>query len=251
MQVLGIDIGGTGIKGAIVDTTTGELVTDRYRLDTPQPATPESVIDTVSEIVKDFEWKGMLGCGFPAAVRHEKVMTASNISDSWIGINAGELIQEKTGCKTHLINDVDAAGHAEMKFGAGKGNMGSVIIVAAGTGIGTALFTEGILFPNCELGFVKVKGMDGEHYAAASVKKKEDLTYEEWGKRFNKYLRRLEMLFWPDLFIVGGGLSKKYERFEGYISKKLVTPIVPAEMRNNAGIIGAALAAQVEFSHNY
>ncbi len=242
MQILGLDIGGTGIKGALVDTGTGELDTERFRLDTPQPATPQAVSETAKAVVEHFKWDGYVGCGFPAAIRHDIVKTASNISDKWIGMNASELLENATGCKTHLLNDVDAAGYAEMTFGAGKGNMGSVIMTAAGTGIGTALFTRGVLFPNCELGFVKVKGMDGEHYAAGSVKKKEELTWKEWAKRYNKYLRRLEKLFWPDLFILGGGISKKFDKYESYFD--LDTPVVPAMMKNNAGIIGAALAAK-------
>ena len=246
MQILGIDIGGTGIKGAIVDTKTGALLTDRHRVATPQPATPKAVIEQVEALIFEFDWKGPIGCGFPAAVRHDVVMTASNIDKDWIGLNAAEHIQKATGCQTHLVNDVDAAGYAEMNFGAGKHENGTVIVVAAGTGIGTALFTEGILYPNTELGFIKVKEMAGEHYAANSVRKRDDLTWEEWGQRFNEYLRRLEKLFWPDLFIMGGGVSKHFDTYSQYFD--LHSRIVPAQMLNNAGIVGAALAAMHEFT---
>lgn len=242
MDVLGIDIGGTGIKGAIVDTQSGELKTDRVRLDTPQPATPKAILKTVEKLVNLFEWKGIIGCGFPAAVRHDVVKTASNIDEKWIGLNAAKIIKEQTGCPTHLVNDVDAAGYAEMHFGAGKDQKGTVIMVAAGTGIGTALFTEGVLFPNSELGFVILKGMPGEHYAANSVREEEDLTWKQWGKRLNDYLNRLESLFWPDLFIIGGGVVKKFDKYQKFLITE--AEIKPAALLNNAGIIGAALAAK-------
>jgi polyphosphate glucokinase len=242
MEILGIDIGGSGIKGAIVNVDKGELVTERHRIPTPQPATPSAVVDTVASIVEEFKWKGQMGCGFPAAVKHDVVKTASNIDKSWIGLNAAKKIEAATGCTTHLVNDVDAAGYAEMKYGAGKGHRGTVIMVAAGTGIGTSLFAEGVLFPNSELGFVRLKDcIPGEHYAANSVRKKEDLSWEEWGNRFNEYLTRVESLFWPDLFIIGGGISKKFDEFSQYLTCE--TKIVPAQTRNHAGIIGAAVAA--------
>jgi len=244
MKILGIDIGGSGIKGAIVNTKKGKLITERHRIPTPDPATPEAVINTVIELVKEFNWKGPIGCGFPAAVRHEIVVTASNIDESWIGMNASEAIEKATGCKTHLVNDVDAAGMAEMKFGAGRKQKGTTIMAAAGTGIGTALFIDKKLVPNTELGFVWVNGMAGEHYAANSVRKSENLSYEEWASRLNEYFQRLEYLFWPDLFILGGGISKDFEKYEKYFD--LNTPLVPAESRNYAGIIGAALAAKKE-----
>lgn len=245
MNILGIDIGGTGIKGAIVDPIKGELITERFRIPTPDPPTPQAMIDTVIELVKEFKWQGSIGCGFPAVVRHGIVMTASNIDKSWIGLNASKVIQEATNCPTHLVNDVDAAGMAEIKFGAGKNQKGTTIMIAAGTGIGTALFIGQQLVPNTELGFVNVNGMPGEHFAANSVRKSEDLSLEEWAIRFNQYLQRLEFLFWPDLFILGGGISKKFEEFSQHFD--LQTEIVPAESRNHAGIIGAALAAKNEF----
>lgn len=246
MEILGIDIGGTGIKGAIVDTEEGKLVTERHRIETPKPATPKSVIETVEKIVAEFDWKGPIGCGFPAAVKHEIVKTAANIDRSWLGMNASEKIEKKTGCPTHLVNDVDAAGFAEMTFGAGKDNKGTVIVAAVGTGIGTAIFIEGKLLPNTELGHLYLNNMEAEHYAANSIREKENLEWEEWGNRLNEYLQHLELLFWPDLFILGGGVSKKFDRY-GHCFE-LDAQIVPAENKNNAGIIGAALATKKEFS---
>ncbi|MEM7550549.1 MAG: ROK family protein [Bacteroidota bacterium] len=244
MELLGIDIGGTGIKGAIVDTKKGELITERYRIDTPQPPTPEAIIHTVHKIIKEFNWKRGIGCGFPAAVKHEIVKTAANIDDSWIGMNAAEEISKVTGCPAHVVNDVDAAGYAEMKFGAGKKHDGLVMVIAAGTGIGTAIFSEQILVPNTELGHLRLHGIDAEKYAANSVRKEEELPMDVWAKRFNEYLNRIVELFWPDLIILGGGISKKFEEYEKYFD--MDTKIVPASMRNEAGIVGAALAAKHE-----
>ncbi|MEQ9425787.1 MAG: ROK family protein [Cyclobacteriaceae bacterium] len=243
MEILGVDIGGSGIKGAIVDTAKGILLTDRHRIATPQPATPSAVVETVDEIIDFFNWKGIVGCGFPAAIVNDVVMTASNIDKSWLGVNAATEIIKNTGCPTHLINDVDAAGVAEIKYGAGKGIKGSVMMVAAGTGIGTALFYDGRLFPNTELGHIRMEdGKIGEHYAANSVRKKKELTWEEWAKRMNKYLKMVDFLFWPELIILGGGVSKYHHEFFEYFDVR--PPVVPAEMRNKAGIIGAAYYAE-------
>lgn len=239
--MLGIDIGGTGIKGAIVNVESGTLVTDRHKIATPQPATPESVIATVKELVDRLEWKGKIGCGFPAAVKHEIVKTASNIDDSWIGVNAATEIEKVTGCKAHVINDVDAAGQGEVAFGAGKDMIGTIMMVALGTGIGTAIFSEGQLLPNTELGHLKLHGKIAEHYAANSIREKEDLGWKEFGKRVNEYLQLVEFLFWPDMIIIGGGVSKKYENFSKHFDVEC--EVAPATLRNNAGIIGAALAA--------
>tara|TARA_R110000868_G_scaffold259361_15_gene517518 strand:+ start:5045 stop:5788 length:744 start_codon:yes stop_codon:yes gene_type:complete len=241
MKILGIDVGGSGIKGAIVDTEIGELLTERYRLVTPQPATPDAVIETIVKIVEHFDWKGLIGCGFPAAIQNEIVKTASNIDRSWIGVNASERIQKATGCKTHLVNDVDAAGFAEMKFGAGLNENGTVFIAAFGTGIGTAIFHKKQLIPNTELGHSIMDGMKAEHYTANSIRERDDLSWEEWGGRVNEYFNKMEFLFWPDLFIIGGGVSKNFDDFSQYIH--LETKIVPAASRNHAGIIGAALSA--------
>ena len=242
MKILGIDVGGSGIKGAIVDTEIGELLTERFRIVTPQPATPDAVIETIAAIVKEFDWHGSIGCGFPAAVHNEIVKTASNIDKSWIGVNAAERIEAVTGCPTHLVNDVDAAGFAEMEFGAGSNEKGTVFIAAFGTGIGTAVFHNHQLIPNTELGHVIMDGMIAEHYTANSVRERDNLSWEEWGSRVNEYFKKMEFLFWPDLFILGGGVSKNFDEFSQYLH--LDTPIVPAASRNHAGIIGAALAAK-------
>ena len=244
MDILGIDIGGSGIKGAIVDTTKGVLKTERHRIPTPQPATPEAVIDTVDEIIDFFKWNAPVGCGFPSAIVDEVVMTASNIDEGWLGKNASIEITKNTGCPTHLINDVDAAGFAEVTYGAGKGVKGTIMMVAAGTGIGTALFHDGELFPNTELGHLILHGDIAEKYAANSARKRENLSWKEWGGRFNEYLNHVDFLFWPDLFIMGGGVSKHHEEYFKYFDIR--PKIVPAKMRNEAGIIGAALYAQLK-----
>ena len=240
MEILGIDVGGSGIKGAIVDTKKGELITERYRLVTPQPATPDAVIDVIVQVVEHFDWHGAIGCGFPAAVVNEITKTASNIDDSWIGMNASAKIEEATGCPTHLVNDVDAAAFAEMNFGAGVGAEGTVFMAAFGTGIGTAIFRNGELFPNTELGHITLNGVNAESYAANSVREREDLSWEVWGNRVNEYLQRIEELLYPSLIIIGGGVSKKFDDFKEYIHVE--AKIVPAESRNHAGIIGAALS---------
>lgn len=240
--ILGIDIGGTGIKGAPVDVTKGELVGERFRLDTPQPATPEAMVDTVAEVAKHFDWKGPIGCGFPAVVKYGTVSTAANIDHAWIGQDASAMISQATGCSPVTIgNDADVAGLAEVTFGAGKDKSGLILMITIGTGIGTALIWNGQLLPNTELGHIEVKGMDAEDYASEAVREREALSWEKWTRRINRYLKKMEDLFWPDLIIVGGGVSKKAERFFPMLS--LRTPIVPAALLNEAGIVGAALHA--------
>lgn len=244
MEILGIDVGGSGIKGAIVETKTGELVTERYRIPTPKPATPSAVIKTIEAIIEHFDWHNAVGCGFPAAVKDEIVKTASNIDNSWIGVNASAQIEKKTGCPTHLVNDVDAAGYAEVEYGAGKDRYGTILMVAFGTGIGSAVFHNQQLVPNTELGHIPMHGMAAEDYAANSIREKNDLSWEEWGGRVNEYLKLVEFLFWPDIIIIGGGVSKNFSDFKAYLD--LDTDLVPAESRNHAGIIGAALAASAK-----
>ncbi len=244
MEILGIDVGGSGIKGAIVDPRKGKLLSDRYRIPTPSPATPATVIETIEAIITYFDWQGPVGCGFPAAVKDEIVKTASNIDNSWIGVNASAQIEKETGCPTHLVNDVDAAGYAEAEFGAGKGRLGTIFVAAFGTGIGTALFHNQQLVPNTELGHLPMHGMVAEDYAANSVREKNSLSWEEWGGRVNEYLQLIEALFWPDIIIIGGGVSKKFSNFSSYLH--LDTAIVPAKSRNHAGIIGAAIAASAK-----
>ena len=240
MVILGIDIGGSGIKGAPVDLDRGTLAAERLRIPTPQPATPDAVAETVLELTRHFSWTGAIGCGLPAAVQNGIARTAANIDPGWIGIDAGKLLSEKTGCHVSVINDADAAGIAEMRFGAGRGRNGTVLMVTVGTGLGSALFRDGHLVPNTELGHILINGRIAEKYASAATRKELGLTYQKWAKRFNLYLHRLEALFWPDLFIIGGGISKKHEKFFPYLS--LGTELLPAELRNEAGIVGAAAA---------
>src|SRR6056297_2696816 len=244
MEILGIDVGGSGIKGGIVDTQNGELITERYRISTPKPSTPPAVIETIMAIIKNFDWKGSVGCGFPAAVKDEIVKTASNIDNSWIGVNASAQLEKETGCPTHLVNDVDAAGYAEVEFGAGKERYGTIFVAAFGTGIGTALFHNQQLVPNTELGHLPMHGMVAEDYAANSIREKNNLSWEEWGGRVNEFLQLIEALFWPDIIIIGGGVSKKFSNFRPYLH--LNTTIAPAKSRNHAGIIGAAIAASAK-----
>jgi len=221
------------------------MKTERLRIPTPQPATPKAMMETVATLAKEFNWSGYIGAGFPAAIKHNIVKTASNIDKSWIGRNAAEDIQQYTGCQAIVVNDVDAAGYVEVNFGAGKGIDGTVIVAAFGTGIGTAIFTEGILLPNTELGHLILKGMVAEHYTSNAAREREDLSWEKFGKRVNRYLNRLEFLFWPDLIVIGGGVSKKYEQYSHMFD--LETEVRPAKLRNQAGIVGAAMAARHEF----
>jgi polyphosphate glucokinase len=244
MQTLGIDVGGSGIKGAPVDISKGELLTERYRIKTPKGAKPEPVAETVAKIASHFDWKGPIGIGFPAPIRGGIVKTAANISRKWVGVNANELFSKATGCPCKTLNDADAAGLAEMEFGAGKRHPGTVIVLTLGTGIGTAIFRNGRLLPNTEFGHVEVRGEEAELRASDAARKREGLSWKKYAKRLNRYLDTMQNLFWPDLFIVGGGISKKHEKFLPLL--KIDTPIVPAEQFNEAGIIGAALATRNE-----
>lgn len=241
--VLGIDIGGTGMKGAPVNVRTGELMTERFRVPTPQPASPEAIAATLKEIVAHFDWKGPIGCGFPAVVQLGVVRTASNIDKRWIGVDADRLFTETVGQPVHMLNDADAAGLASARFGAGKDVKGVSLFITVGTGIGSALFVDGTLVPNTELGHLYLKGhnMVAEKYCANSIRKLEDLSWEEWAKRFNKYLNKAYDWFYPNKIIIGGGQSKKWDLYKQWIDVPCDT--VPAELLNNAGIIGAAMAA--------
>ena len=242
MQVLGIDVGGSGIKGAPVDTETGKLLGERVRIKTPKRAEPEPVVEVVAEIAKSFDWKGPVGIGFPAPIKTGITMMAANVSEKWVGTNADDLFTKVTGCDCTMINDADAAGLAEMKFGAGVGQPGTVIMVTLGTGIGSAIFYRGVLLPNTEFGHLEVQGRDAESRASDAARQRDDLSWKKYAKRLNLFLTAMERLFWPDLFIVGGGISKESEKFLPLLT--ITTPIVPAQLRNQAGIIGAALAAQ-------
>jgi polyphosphate glucokinase len=244
MDILGIDVGGSGIKGAPVDISKGELMAERCRIKTPKGAKPEPVAETVAAIAMHFDWKGPIGIGFPAPIRGGIVKTAANISRKWVGVNADELFSQATGCPCKTLNDADAAGLAEMEFGAGKGHPGTVILLTLGTGIGTAIFRNGRLLPNTEFGHLEIKGEDAELRASDAARKREGLSWKKYSKRLNRYLKTMQNLFWPDLFIVGGGISKKHEKYLPLL--KIDTPIIPAEQFNEAGIIGAALAARTE-----
>ncbi len=242
MEILGIDIGGSGIKGAPVDINTGELTRDRHRIPTPQPSKPKAVAKVVGQIVKHFDWQGPIGCTFPAIISHGVIKSAANVDDAWIGVNGVKLFEKTTGCPIHILNDADAAGVAEMELGVGRGRDGAVIMLTIGTGIGSGMFTDGVLYPNSELGHLQIRGKDAEHRASDRVRKEEDLSWEKWAKRFNEFLNHVEFLFSPDLFIIGGGASKKHDLFFQYLN--LDAEILPAKLRNEAGIIGAAMAAK-------
>ena len=243
MQILGIDVGGTGIKGAMVETSTGVLVSERIRIKTPRPATPEAIGITLKDIVDRHNWTGPVGIGFPAAIQHGISRTAANIDKAFIGLPVTEYFSVQAGCTAYVANDADVAGLAEMRFGAGKDVAGVVLIVTIGTGLGTALFSNGQLLPNTELGHVLLdNGIEAESYASEAVRICENLEWKVWGKRFNRYLTTMENLFWPDLIILGGGVSKKLHKFAPLITTQ--SPIVPAMFLNQAGIVGAALLAE-------
>jgi polyphosphate glucokinase len=248
MDVLGIDIGGSGIKGAPVSIDIGSLLAPRYRIPTPDPAKPRAVARAVAEVVQHFDWHGPVGCGFPAVIRGGVALTAANIPQRWIGTNVQVLFNEITGCPVRVINDADAAGLAEMTFGAGRGRRGVVLLITIGTGLGTALFIDGHLVPNTELGHIQLWGMDAELRASDAARKREKLTWKKWSARFDKYLGALERLLWPDLIILGGGVIKGSERFIPRLTVQ--AEVVPAQLLNEAGIVGAALADQTLISES-
>lgn len=243
MEILGIDIGGSGIKGAPVNIETGEILAERFRIPTPKPSKPKAVAEAVKEIVEFFDWKGPVGCGFPTVIHNGKSVARGNIHKSWLGVQVDELFSERVGLSVKVINDADAAGLAEMNYGAGIGKMGLVILVTIGTGLGTGVFFNGQLIPNFELGRIYYKnGELIEYFASDAARKKEDLSYKVWGKRFNKFLMHVVRIFSPDLFIIGGGASTKFDRFQDQIT--IDVPILIAQNQNEAGIIGAAVAAK-------
>ncbi len=239
---LGIDFGGSGIKGALIDTRTGELTTERHRIQTPEPSTTFAVAQTIKHIAEHFNYQGRIGLAMPAPVQAGIVQKAANIDKSWIGTDVPALLKEATGCETTVINDADAAGLAEMRFGHGKDLRGVGLMVTVGSGLGTALFTNGVLLPNTELGHLHYKNKIAEKWASDATRKKEDLSWKKWAKRFGKYLHHLEKLFYPELIIIGGGASKKFEKYESYLHK-VKTRVLPAYLQNHAGIIGAAVEA--------
>ena len=240
-KVLGIDVGGSGIKGAIVDVKTGKLVTERHRIPTPEGGHPDDVVEVIAEIAKHFNWKKTIGCGFPSVIQNGIAMTAANIDSAWVKKDVAGLVRKATGCNAVAVNDADAAGLAEVRFGIGKNVKGTVLVLTVGTGIGSALFYDGRLFPNTELGHLKFKNDIAEKYASDGVRKSEGLKWKQWAARFNEVLLHIERLFWPELIILGGGLSRKKEKFYEYL--KIRTKIETALLQNEAGIIGAAVAA--------
>jgi len=241
-HVLGIDIGGTGIKAAPVDTGTGELMADRQKLATPQPATPDAVEQIVRDLVKDFNWTGPAGLTFPGVVTSGVIRTAANVDSSWIGLDAVKTFGGSTQLQVTVINDADAAGVAEMRFGAGKGATGTVLLLTLGTGIGSALFIDGILVPNTEFGHIQIRGKDAEKRASEHAREEHDLSWGTWAGRVDEYLEHMEALLSPDLIIIGGGVSRKSDKFLPLL-KGLRAKVVPATLQNDAGIVGAALAA--------
>lgn len=249
MEILGIDIGGSGIKGAIVDTGTGELVSERHRIPTPQPATPDAMALTVKAIIDHFQYKGRVGVSFPTVVQNGKCYTSGNISPEWIGVQIDDLLTSYcNGLHFTVGNDADLAGIAEMHLGAGKGHKGKVIMVTIGTGLGTGVFFDGKLIPNIELGFLRhTDGSRIESYAADSARKREDLKLKEWARRFDSFLQHVTRIFSPDLYIIGGGLSKKFHKFEKHLT--VDTPIDVAHFMNNAGIVGAAMYAHEDWAN--
>jgi polyphosphate glucokinase len=239
----GVDIGGTGIKGAVVDVGTGQLTTERKRVPTPQPATPEAVARVVSQLVRDTQWRGDIGATFPAVIKHGFAQSAANVDHAWVGTDADKVFTDAVGAGSEVIvlNDADAAGIAEARFGAAKGVAGVVIMLTFGTGIGSALLMNGVLVPNTELGHLELDGYDAESRAAASVRDEHGMSYKKWAHRVNLYMQHVERLFTPDLFVVGGGVSKNADKWVPLL--ELNTPVEPAQLLNDAGIVGAAIAA--------
>lgn len=237
-----VDVGGSGIKGGVVDLDTGELVGERIKILTPQPATPDAVAETIAEIVRIAEWEGPVGITLPSVVRDQTALLAANIDKSWVDMDCRELFgKHLPNHRTHVLNDADAAGLAEVRFGDPHARQGSVILLTFGTGIGSALLHDGLLYPNSELGHLHIGDTEAEHMASAAVKEREELSYKKWTKRVSKVLQTYEVLFWPTLFVVGGGISRKHEKWIPLLECR--TPVVPAKLHNNAGIAGAALAA--------
>ncbi|HTY27176.1 MAG TPA: ROK family protein [Mycobacterium sp.] len=244
----GVDVGGSGVKGGIVDLDTGKLIGDRFKLLTPQPSTPDAVAKTVAEVVRHFGWTGPLGVTYPGVVVNGVVRTAANVDKAWIGTNASEIIgAAMDGLPVTVLNDADAAGLAEERYGAGRNESGVVVLLTFGTGIGSAVIHKGVLLPNTEFGHLEVGGNEAEHRAASSVKERKDWSYQRWSEEVTKVLIAIENLIWPDLFIAGGGISRKSEKWIPLLKNR--TPVVAAELLNEAGIVGAAMAASPDVKH--
>jgi polyphosphate glucokinase len=241
MHALGIDIGGTGIKGAPVDVAAGKLLADRKKIATPHPAVPDAVAEVVSQLVTSFEWSGPIGITFPGVVTNGVTRTAANLDPAWVGLDARALFAKAAGNPVQVLNDADAAGVAEMKFGAGVGEHGTVLMLTLGTGIGSALFIDGTLVPNTEFGHIEIDGKDAEKRASEHAKELHDMSWGKWAGRVDVYLQHMEALLSPDLFIVGGGISKESEKWMPLLTD-IRARIVPAVLQNDAGIVGAAMA---------
>jgi polyphosphate glucokinase len=238
---MGIDIGGTGIKGAPVDIDSGQLAAPRFRIVTPQPARPAPVADVVAQVIEHHAWHGPVGVTFPAVVKNGVTLTAANVDKRWIGTDADMVFTQRIGMPVYVLNDADAAGLAEMRYGAGKGRNGVIVMITLGTGIGCAVFLDGQLVPNTELGHIELGGKDAETIAASSVRDRKGLSWKKYAERVQAYLKALDALIWPDLIIIGGGVSKTPEKFLPLIDVR--PEVVPAALQNEAGIVGAALAA--------
>ncbi|MEI6254761.1 MAG: ROK family protein [Mycobacteriaceae bacterium] len=244
-QALGVDVGGSGVKGAIVDLDTGQLVGERFRIETPQPATPEAVTQAVAEVVRHFSWTGPLGVTYPGVVVDGVVHTAANVDQSWIGRNAAEAYSQALGgLPVTVLNDADAAGLAEQRYGAGRNRDGVVVLLTFGTGIGSAVIHHGMLLPNTEFGHIEVGGKEAEQRAASSVMERKGWSYRRWTKQVTRVLVAVENAIWPELIIAGGGISRKADKWIPLLKNR--TPVVAAQLLNTAGIVGAAMAAAEE-----
>ena len=240
-RAIGVDIGGTGIKGAVVDMQAGAMATERVRILTPKPATPDRVVEVVVELLDQIGEPGPVGVTMPSVVVDGVIHTAANIDQEWLGVDADALFQNATGRPVGVVNDADAAGIAEVRFGAGRDRKGVVVLITLGTGIGSVVFVDGVLVPNTELGHLPLHGADAEDWAAESIREEDDLSWKTWAHRVEKYLNLVDRLLWPQLIILGGGVSKKSDKFLPHI--KVRTEVVPAQLHNDAGIVGAALFA--------
>ncbi len=250
MEVLGIDVGGSGTKGALVHMETGEMLTERYRIPTPESRKPEAMAEVVAEIVHHFGYKGPVGCGFPTLIKKGVCKSVGNLHDSWLDVNVEKLFEKASGNDFTVINDADAAGYATMNYGIGKGMKGLVVMITIGTGLGSGAFLDGRLLPGWELGQIPYKKYAKiEDWAAASVKEREGLSWKKWGKRFNKFLKLVELIVSPDTIILGGGTSKDFDSYKKYID--IYTPVIPAELQNHAGIIGAATGCLADHPELY
>ena len=241
MKILGIDIGGSAVKGALVDTKTGELLTDRHRIETDHKLTPDEMAAVLKTIAEHFEWKGPIGVGFPGVIHGPIIRTSANLHKDFCDCDAAKLFGEATGCEVSLVNDADAAGLAEVRFGAGRDVSGTVLLLTLGTGVGSALFYDGRLCQNSELGHLPIDGKSAEYFVSSAARKRRDISWKKWGKELGDYLQTLEEILWPELIIIGGGVSSKSEKYFEFIKTR--AKLVPAESLNGAGIIGAALRA--------